>query len=84
MSIEVNKKKYGFNSDVRLGVLELVENLNDLQMKHIRLILKEILVPSPTNKEFFNVRKSQLIEIMKEYSKYMETESAEIKKKLSL
>lgn len=83
MAIEVNGKKYGFNSDVRLGVLELAENIDNIKMKHIKLILREILIPTPTNKELFNIRKSQLLEIMKKYGNFMEKESTEIKKKLS-
>ena len=83
MSININGKKYGFNSDVRLGILELAENVENISMKHIRLILKEILKPSPTQKEYFNIRKSQVETIMEKFNDYMEKESVEIKKKRS-
>ena len=83
MSININGKDYRFNSDVRLGVLELAENLDNISMKHIKIILREILTPSPNAKEYFNIRKSQLTVIMEKYGEYMEQESSEIKKKRS-
>ena len=83
MGIEINGKEYGFNSDIRLGVLELLERQDQLKMKHVKLVIKEILVPNPTPKELFNIRKSQLFKIMEKYKEHMERESSEIKKKRS-
>ena len=83
MGIVINKKEYKFNPDVRLGILELAENMDQISMKHIKLILREILIPSPNAKEYFNIRKSQVTKIMEEYGEFMEQESSEIKKKLS-
>ncbi|KKN18361.1 hypothetical protein LCGC14_0956530 [marine sediment metagenome] len=83
MDIKINGKEYRFNPDVRLGILELAENVEKIHMKQIKMILKEILRPSPNAKEYFNIKKSQLIEIMEQYGEFMEQESSEIKKKRS-
>lgn len=83
MSIKINGKEYGFNTDVRLGILEMMEG-KDLSIKRIRIILKEILLPTPTSKETFNVKKSQIEPIFKAFGKYMSNESTEFKKKLSI
>ena len=83
MGIEVNGKKFGFNLDVRLGILELMDRADKLDVKHIKIILKEILRPIPTGKDLFNVRRSDIENIMEAFIKKMEIESAEYKKKLS-
>lgn len=83
MDIMINEVLYEFNLDVRLGILELAETTKDLQIKHIKLILKEILRPVPTTKQLFNIKKSQFQEIMKKFGEAIVKESAESKKKLS-
>ena len=83
MSIKINGKEYGFNTDIRLGILEMMEG-KDLSIKRIRIILKEILLPMPTSKETFNVKKSQIETIFKAFGKYMSKETDEFKKKLSI
>ena len=83
MSIKINGKEYGFNTDIRLGILEMMEG-KDLSIKRIRIILKEILIPVPTSKETFNVKKSQIETIFKAFGKYMSKETDEFKKKLSI
>ena len=79
-TIKLNGKDYDFNSDLRLGVLEIMER-KDLSVKHFRIILKDILSPTPNAKELFNIRQSQIERVMKAFGKFMEKESTEIKKK---
>ena len=83
MSIKINGKEYGFNTDIRLGILEMMEG-KDLSIKRIRIILKEILIPVPTSKETFNVKKSKIEPIFRAFGKYMIKETDEFKKKLSI
>lgn len=83
MGIDINKKHYEFNSDVRLGILEMMEDMSKAKLKHIKIILKEILIPTPTPKELFNFRRSHSEKIFKLYGEFIDKETAEIKKKLS-
>ena len=52
-----------------------------MSIKYIKMILKEILSPTPSPKDVFNVRQSQIERIFKEFGKFMEKESSELKKK---
>jgi len=83
MGIMVNNKLYEFNLDIRLGILEMMEKAENLTLKHIRMLLKEILRPKPKPKELFNIKKSQFEKILEEFGKEMEKETEEAKKKLS-
>lgn len=83
MGVIVNGKEYTFNLDVRLGILELMDRIEDLQIKHLKMIVKELLRPIPTSKELFNVKRSDMNKIMEAFTEEMKKESAEFKKKLS-
>ena len=83
MGIEINGKKYKFNLDIRLGILELMEKTHLLNTKQFKIIAKELLIPKPTPKELFNIKTSDMKKIFSGFNKAMRGESAEIKKKLS-
>ena len=83
MGIKINGKQYEFNSDIRLGILELMERGDTLSIKQLKMVLKELLIPNPTPKELFNIKTSTSTKIFMEYSLFMEGNSTEIKKKLS-
>ena len=83
MEIEINGKKYKFNSDIRLGILEMMEKGDILTVKQIKMVLKELLIPRPTPKEMFNIRTSDSKRIFLGFTEAMGEKSAEIKKKLS-
>ena len=82
MKIEINGKEFIFNGDPRWGILELMQSQPE-NPKVIKAFIKEILVPSPTDKEFFNFRKSDIFRIIEEYSDLEEKELTEFKKKRS-
>ena len=83
MGIKINGKEFGYNLDIRLGILELMDRAEDLGVKEIKLVIKEVLIPRPTNKEYFNFKRSDTERIMKGFTEEMKRESAELKKKLS-
>lgn len=83
MGVKINGKEYSFNLDVRLGILELMDRIETLEVKHIKLILRELLRPVPTSKELFNIKKSDIEKIFKAFTEDIKKESAEYKKKLS-
>ncbi len=83
MGIKINGKQYEFNSDIRLGILELMERGDTLSIKQLKMVLKELLIPNPTPKELFNIKTSTSTKIFTEFSKFIQGNSTEIKKKLS-
>ena len=83
MGIEINGKKYEFNSDIRLGILELMERGDVLSAKQLKMILRELLEPNPTPKELFNIKSSMATKIFTDFSDFIRENSTEIKKKLS-
>jgi len=82
LGIEINGKEYGFNPDVRLGILGLIEG-GSLNIKQLKMIFRELLIPTPTPKELFNMKTSVSSEIFLKYTEFIQRNLAEIKKKLS-
>ena len=80
--IEINGKEYSFNPDVRLGILGMIEKRN-FTIKQLKIIFRELLIPTPTAKELFDIKSSVSSKIFSEYTKFVQKNSAEIKKKLS-
>ena len=82
MDVVINGKKYQFNDDPRWGILELIQTKGD-DPKVVKAFLREILIPSPTAKELFEFRRSDIFRIFEEYGKLQEQEDEELKKKRS-
>ena len=80
--IKINGKEYKFNSDIRLGIMEAMETHSE-DIRVIKLFIKEVLIPSPTSKEMFEFRKSDMIRLMEDYSEFQKEETIDFKKKLS-
>lgn len=80
MEIEINGKKYKIDDNPRFGVMELLMKSPE-DPKYIRLFLKEVLIPTPTPKEIFNFRKSDIENIMDMFNKSEQEDSLELKKK---
>ncbi|MFX1296297.1 MAG: hypothetical protein ACFFD2_15780 [Promethearchaeota archaeon] len=80
MEIEINGKKYKIDDNPRFGVMELLMKSPE-DPKYIRLFLKEVLIPTPTPKEIFNFRKSDIENIMDIFNKSEQEDSLELKKK---
>ena len=86
--IEINGKEYEVNEDLKWGTEQLMNRIQkDPQgpnvERYIKAILKDILIPDPTNKEMFNFRKSDIERIFKEYTKDVKDVNTDFKKKLS-
>lgn len=86
--VEINGKEYKINKDITLGTQELLLKIKDdpdniENMKYIRYILKDILIPSPTNREIFVFRTSDIERIMNLYNEDMSETNKDFKKKLS-
>lgn len=82
MSIIINDKKYRFNDNIRWGIYELITEKSD-DPKVIKLFINEILIPTPTAKERFEFKESDVLRIFDEYSKFRDEKNEELKKKLS-
>lgn len=82
MEIEINNKIYSFNDDMRWGILEAIE-LHPQDPKVIKAFIKEVLLPTPSAKEFFNFRQSDIFSVMEKYTQFQKEIAIDYKKKLS-
>jgi len=82
MEIEINGKIYRINSDVKFGIMELLDE-NPEDVKVIKMIIKDILIPTPSNEDMFDFRKSDIERIFIAFSNQQEEENKTFKKKLS-
>ena len=86
--IEINGKKYEINMDMKWGTQRLLQKirddpLNTKNMKYLELIIKDILVPPPSQNEMFSFRNSDIENIFNEFGKDTTEVSRDFKKKLS-
>lgn len=84
--LEINGKEYRINMDTRWGTKKLMKKINDDirnldNMKYLELIIKDLLIPSPTAKEMFNFRDSDIEKIFEEFSKDNKEVNADFKQK---
>ena len=82
MGIKINGKQYEFNPDIRLGILGLIEK-GGLTIKQLKMVFSELLIPTPTQKELFNIKASGSSKIFSKYMEFLQRNLVEIKKKLS-
>lgn len=82
MEIIINNKKFTFNDDMRWGILEAIE-LHPQDAKVIKAFIKEVLIPTPSAKEFFNFRQSDVFSIMEKFGQFQKETVTDYKKKLS-
>jgi hypothetical protein len=86
--IIINGKEYKINLDIKWGTEKLIKVVIDNPEhpnaeKYMTAIFKDILIPSPTAKELFNFRKSDVSGVFKEYIKEVNETNSDFKKKLS-
>lgn len=86
--IEINGKKYKINKDTKWGTDKLMKKVtedpeNPKNQKYIEHIIIDLLIPSPTFKEMFEFRKSDLKRIFETFTEEMEEVDKDFKKKLS-
>ena len=86
--IKINGKEYKINMDMKWGTQKLLQKirddpLNKKNMKYLELIIKDILVPTPSQNEMFNFRNSDIETIFTEFGKDSSEVNKDFKKKLS-
>ena len=86
--VVINEKEYKINDDIRLGTEKLMgkirnEPKNPKNPKYLEMILKDILIPSPTSSEVFYFRISDIERIFNEFDKSVNKIDSDFKKKLS-
>jgi len=86
--IEINRKKYKINLDIKLGTRKMMKKIQETpddpeNEDYIDDILKDILIPKPSNKQLLEFRISDVEKAFKQFGKDMEKKDIDFKKKLS-
>lgn len=84
--IEINGKKYEVNLDVKLGTqlfMSKVMKDPNLYDKYIIRILRDLLIPTPTDSELVDFRRSDIFRIFNLFAEQGEELDSDFKKKLS-
>ena len=86
--LKINGKVYKINLDLKWGTEKLMKKVMDSpedpkSQRYIEFVIKDLLIPSPTNKEMFNFRKSDVLKIFDTFTKEMSETNTDFKKKLS-
>ena len=86
--LSINGKEYKINLDLEWGTQKLMRKVqNDLfnpkTDKYLEYIVKDILIPTPTQKELMKFRPSDIERIFKAFTDKTKEKTAEFKKKLS-
>lgn len=86
--LKINGKIYKINLDIKWGTEKIMKKVmddptNSDTQKYMEFIIKDILIPSPTKKEMFNFRKSDILRIFDTFTEEMSETNADFKKKLS-
>lgn len=82
MEIEINGKTYRINEDIRFGVQYALQKEPENLDNHFRFF-KEVLIPSPNQKEIFNFKESDREKIFDAWVEMKKQQTVEIKKKRS-
>jgi len=86
--VKVNGKEYKINMDLKLGTQKLMRIIyedpqNEKNQKYLEMVLKDILIPTPTVRELFNFRNSDVERIFRSLEKDADETDTDFKKKLS-
>lgn len=86
--LKINGKVYKINLDLKWGTEKLMKKIMDFPEhpkaeRYLELVIKDLLIPSATDKEMFNFRKSDIENILNAFTKEMSETNIEFKKKLS-
>ena len=71
--ININGKEYKINTDTKWGTKKLMKKVNDDprnldNIRYVELIIKDVLIPSPTSKEMFNFKDSDIERIFEAFA----------------
>ncbi len=78
--IKINNKEYDITANIKFGTLMKLESDSE-NPDTMRMAIKEMLTPSPTNKQIDNFRQLDILEIMHEFSIKQQELVSDFKKK---
>lgn len=86
--ILINKKEYKVNLDIKLGTQKLMgiimkDPKNEKNPRYMEIVLKDILIPSPSTTDIFHFRMSDIEKIFNEFGEDANKTESDFKKKLS-
>lgn len=86
--ITINGKDYKINLDIKLGTEKLMRIVHknpehQKAEKYLEMIIKDILIPAPTNAEIFNFRMSDREKIFLQFAEEANEVDKDFKKKRS-
>lgn len=86
--IEINGKEYEINMDIRWGTQKLMRRIqkdleNPENEKYMEYIIKDMLIPSPSNKEIMMFRRSDIERMFDVFADNVEETDKDFKKKRS-
>jgi len=86
--IVINGKKYEINLDIKLGTRKMMKKIqknpeNPKNEDYLEPILKDVLLPKPTNKQLLEFKISDIEKVFNEFSVEMQKLDTEFKKKLT-
>lgn len=86
--IIINGKKYEINLDLKLGTRKMMKKIqknpeNPKNEDYLEPILKDVLLPKPTNKQLLEFKISDIEKVFNEFATEMEALDTEFKKKLT-
>lgn len=87
--IEVNEKKYEINIDTKLGTEKLMSKImsnpdNPKNVGYMVIILRDILVPTPSNNELSDFRRSDREKVFQAFADKMNNANSDLKQKRSI
>lgn len=85
MKITINNKEYKINTDISWGLYKRIANLENNPKDFIAVDegMKQILIPTPSNQDINNFKKSDIEHIFEKFAEAEKEESIEFKKKRS-
>ena len=86
--VVINGKKYKINMDMKWGTQKLLRKIQDdpenvKNLDYMEIIMKDMLIPKPTQKAMLNFRNSDVEKIFIEFGGKADETNADLKKKLS-
>lgn len=78
--MKINGKEYKISIDISFGALEDSQK-NSEDPQSIKAMLKEVLVPAPTDAQIRKFKMSEIMEVMEEFTRLQEEKSIDFKKK---
>lgn len=86
--MEINGKEFKVNLDIKWGTEKLIaivmkDPSHPKAEQYMTAVFKDLLIPSPTVKEMFNFRRSDIQRIFEAFTEEMKGENKDFKKKRS-